>query len=649
QFKKVFIVIFCVCVFTYLCLDYNLRTKLLRFRDGFDFKARVDDTVSINEAYFVDTPGCRMPKFDVMDDTIGQFINNPKPYTCQKPRPLFRPSETEPAVLVLGMTNEDLWDHYSIDDWSVVHCNYTMYIRRTDMILAHSKSVPIKFAKKVQLPLPTEIVCIECFNHKNISFNNDCHFFVPPKKPRKKQPESASANRTKERISVMILGIDSVSHLNFLRQMKKSSAYVREKLNHVEMWGYNKVGDNTFPNIVPLLSGLDEQELNISCNPLHKKRYDNCSFIWKRFHNLGYLSTFAEDVAYLGAFNYMRPGFKEQPTDYYLRPYVLVMEASHGHNFVVNLNLCLGSRRTADVLFEYIKQMVPLLSQHLFFSFFWTTSLTHDFFSLPALLDNTLMDQLKQFHESGVLNRTVVLLLSDHGMRWGSFRRTYQGMMEEHQPLMMLLYPPWMKQRYPQAIANLELNAHRLTTPFDVHATMLSLLDLDNLEANELHQRAVELEDPDSTLPRGISLFLPVPEVRTCEQAGIAAHWCTCHQRRVLPTNDARVQRAARYLVRLINNRIKSSPQCRTLYLNAILQGLIAAPHSKFYNNISTEYSVEITMRLQTKPGLAVFESTVRMTGYDILLTGTISRLNLYGSQSYCLDDPSLKMFCYCH
>ncbi|XP_017059344.1 uncharacterized protein LOC108100107 [Drosophila ficusphila] len=656
QFKKVVIVIFCLCIFSYLCVDYNLRTKLLRFRDGFDFMARIEDHYggNVTTAYFVDTAGCRMPHFEVTDDTIAQFMFKPRSYSCN--RALIRTSDTAPGELHLNLDASELLTYYNISDLSTVHCNFTEVKRKTDSSNTYTPGGNFKLEKVMQLPLSSEFICMWCYDSSDKLFYKDCHFFAV-EKPRVRPPLKAGSDRVsfnkskeeQERLSVMILGMDSLSHLNFLRQMRRTANYIRKHLSHVELWGYNKVGDNTFPNIVPLLSGLDDQELNLACTPKTMRSYDRCSFIWKRYQQLGYRSIFAEDVALLSAFNYNQNGFKKQPTDYYLRPMIMEMEKSLAFKKDLNMHLCMGSRRTADVLLEYLGKLVPKMSRDLFFSFFWTVALTHDYFNFPSLLDQAMLTQLTQLQDSGVLNRTVVMLLSDHGLRWGSFRRTYQGMMEERQPLMMVLYPPWMNERYPEAIANLRLNARRLTTPFDVHATMIQLLNLRNLEADQLLRRSIELEEPDSTLPRGISLFLPIPAARTCEQAGIAAHWCTCHQRQELQTNDPRVQRAARYLVRLINSRLKDSSQCRTLYLNSILQALIAAPHSKIVKNISTDYAVDITLRLQTKPGLGVFESTVRMTGYTTVLTGTISRLNLYGSQSYCLNDPALKMFCYCH
>lgn len=65
--------------------------------------------------------------------------------------------------------------------------------------------------------------------------------------------------------------------------------------------------------------------------------------------------------------------------------------------------------------------------------------------------------------------------------------------------------------------ANLLANRDVLTTPFDVHQTLLDILNpLEDLTA---------LQD---TKRRSLSLLRPIPKARTCEEADIEAHWCTC-------------------------------------------------------------------------------------------------------------------------
>ncbi|XP_037958660.1 uncharacterized protein LOC119688092 isoform X3 [Teleopsis dalmanni] len=667
QFKKIIVIILSICFFSYIFVDYNLKSKIIHLKNQFDFVPREtyllkNGNESAMPVYFVDTPGCRMPFFNVTDDNILQFMFRPQAIVCNKL--LLRSSETKP-LLYLNMNSAELLQDFNISDLRTVNCNYSEIMRKSDYQIEYLK--PIRFHLSAERPVKikagVENILVQCANKESQVFYKDYHFFIT--KPRKHKIVNYSNGNIstihkpdtfkpqKERINVLIFGIDSVSHLNFLRQMHNTVGFIKEKLSYVEFWGYNKVGDNTYPNLIPLLVGLDENELNISCLSqsisANKQNYDKCAFIWKRYKEANYTTAYGEDVSFMALFNYFRSGFVKQPTDYYLHTVIREMENHISYNNFLNVNLCLGGRISAHVLMEFVRKLLPLYKIEDVFAFLWSSTITHDAFNMPAAMDYDLMQLFQTFEENDLFNNTIVILMSDHGLRWGSFRKTYQGSMEERQPLFMPIFPKWFKSRYPRAYKNLETNANRLTTPFDVHEMLNDLVNLQNLEDANIKSREIELADSTEGLPRGISPFLTIPGKRTCENAGIAAHWCTCHQRQELQTTDARVQRAARYIVKLINHRIKDHILCRTLYLNSILTAEIAKPHINIIKDVNNEYSVDVTLRIQTKPGLAIYEFTVRMTNYTIDLTGTISRLNIYSSQSYCIDEKPLKMFCYCH
>ena len=62
---------------------------------------------------------------------------------------------------------------------------------------------------------------------------------------------------------------------------------------------------------------------------------------------------------------------------------------------------------------------------------------------------------------------------------------------------------------------------------------------------------------------------------------------------------------------------------------------------------------IDLTLILETTPGRAAFEATVRRwTGGNSVnkneIMGSVSRINLYGNQSCCIDDYHLKMYCFC-
>lgn len=240
--------------------------------------------------------------------------------------------------------------------------------------------------------------------------------------------------------------------------------------------------------------------------------------------------------------------------------------------------------------------------------------------------------------------------MSDHGLRFGSFRNTYQGMMEERQPALFIIPPTTFPLKYPSAIKNLLKNRRQLTTHFDLYETLRDLSDVSVITNESIQKRSHELLDSEP-MPRGISLFLPIPASRSCYLAGISPHWCTCHEKQELPTSDSRVLRSARLIVENLNKIVKSFPQCQPLSLNSISNAIVFSSSSdiKGIEKDGNKFS-DITIRLQTKPGLGEFESTVRVFNNGaVILTGTISRVNLYGRQSQCVDDYEVKLYCFCN
>ena len=94
-------------------------------------------------------------------------------------------------------------------------------------------------------------------------------------------------------------------------------------------------------------------------------------------------------------------------------------------------------------------------------------------------------------------------------------RASEQGKLEERLPFLAVRLPGWFSERYPRAAANLRLNSDRLTTPFDVHETLMDVIDMERL-------RNVTEDRPR---PRAYSLYDNIPADRTCADADVEPHW----------------------------------------------------------------------------------------------------------------------------
>lgn len=173
-----------------------------------------------------------------------------------------------------------------------------------------------KASSKPTKPPPVKIV------YENV------HAILNPEKVRERADNrngSQSGKIASRRLSVLVLGIDSVSRLNFYRAMPKTEKYLRET-GWINLKGYNKIGDNTFPNLMAILTGQTPQQAYSRCKPTVAYKLDNCPFLWYNFRNAGYVTAYGEDETALNTFNYLKVGFVEPPTDYYLRPYMLASE-----------------------------------------------------------------------------------------------------------------------------------------------------------------------------------------------------------------------------------------------------------------------------------------------------------------------------------
>ena len=118
----------------------------------------------------------------------------------------------------------------------------------------------------------------------------------------------------------------------------------------------------------------------------------------------------------------------------------------------------------------------------------------------------------------GHLDRSLLLLMSDHGARFQNVRATEQGKYEERMPFVAVRLPPSFATKYPEIVENLRANADRLTTPFDLHETLVDVIDF---QPKRHH-------GDGSRDRRAFSLFRPIPANRTCAEAGVEPHWYVC-------------------------------------------------------------------------------------------------------------------------
>ncbi|KAH8251505.1 hypothetical protein KR038_009101, partial [Drosophila bunnanda] len=541
---------------------------------------------------------------------------------CLKPQLMFAQTKNDANFLVSQEMTENL------------HCKYwvlaALDFKSNKVLLEGHFSLKRGENADVQIGSGQQIVRVKCKDIDNATKYYDVHFFVPPPV----QGLESKPNGIKK-LSVMVLGIDSISHMHFVRNFPHLNGFLEGV--HTKFFGYSRVGPDTRANLIPFLGGISNDEGD------SESLFSSETWLWERFRAKGYSTAYGEDTVE-GVFTNRNEGeqFPSKPTDFYLPPVLLEMHSHTRYSLDLReMVYCSAGRQFQEILRDFIANLVPHLQQRPFFSFFWQSQGVQEYYEFAGQLDWPYMMLLKRMDEAGILNHTIVFLMSDHGLRAGDYRSSFQGMVEESQPLLLAMYPYWLKDKYPQAMGNFENNSHSLITPFDLHQTINDIARLDTLQDSQLEERTKNLKaHSHESLPRGISLFLPIPEHRTCELAHIPPLFCFCRKHTEVPTDDGLVLRCSRFLVESINQQTKPHSQCAQLRLHSVILA--------YFMELGEESFVhELRLRVKTAPGNGEFETTVRASD-TLVLTTPISRVNQYQKQSHCVSEPHIKALCFC-
>ncbi|XP_076056853.1 uncharacterized protein LOC143034539 isoform X2 [Oratosquilla oratoria] len=451
----------------------------------------------------------------------------------------------------------------------------------------------------------------------------------------RKNPDSRS-----DTYNVVLFGMDSVSKQNMIRYMPKTYNYLKS-ISAIDMQGYNKVGDNTFPNLMPVLVGKSGASVIKECLDNNLSNViDKCPFIWKNFSKEGYVTVYGEDAPEMGLFHYKRTGFLKQPTDFYNRPSFMASEKFLGHSGKLGYkesygHICQGPLLSFDVIKRYSLDAAKTLRCIPHFGFYWTTRVTHEENHLASLIDESAFEYVNLVRSRPEFSKTFVFFMSDHGMRFGKIRKTKIGKLEENLPFLFILLPSDFSERYSLAHKNLKKNQMRLTVPYDLHATLWDILFHQYQNETYLKEEGVI----SKSFP-GISLFQQIPDTRTCDNAGVPVPYCASVSGIHSHISIKESENIAKFVVELLNKGLEKFPDCVqfTGHVVKIAERKDAAVSG----------STVVQIQIQTYPGKAEMEATVDEKNGTLTLLGEVSRIDRYAGQSDCINDDIYRKYCFC-
>ena len=100
--------------------------------------------------------------------------------------------------------------------------------------------------------------------------------------------------------------------------------------------------------------------------------------------------------------------------------------------------------------------------------------MTHDSLNAAHYMDVPFSQFFSKIFNQDLMNDTLLIFFSDHGLRSGEFRKTISGEIEDRLPFIYIYLPQNTNKTY---VENLKQNQYRLTTSYDIHATLTHFIE----------------------------------------------------------------------------------------------------------------------------------------------------------------------------
>ncbi|XP_045201848.2 uncharacterized protein LOC123555243 [Mercenaria mercenaria] len=576
---------------------------------------------------------CVHPNLPLWSKEFKTYFEKVKPVKC-----------TEDTDWVYTGSGKFYISRHAVDKYGEITCAYVPIVNSNDTFRTLKPIVPMLNGSA----LVSDAFKVSCKSADGNKYAN-IHACIAPTTNR--IPHEVTP--TSDRYNVLIFGFDSLSRQMFMRLLPKTHTYFTEILGGSLLEGYNIVGDGTTQALLPLLTGKRETEIpEVRRGKPGARHVDELlDFVWKQYEKKGYVTQWAEDLADIGTFNFRMLGFKDQPVNHYMRPFYLAATPIYPYFS----RYCLGSRTRHQVYLDWLKEGLETNNDKNFFTFGFFSEYTHSNNNPAILSDEENVAFLEYLRGKNILDKAFLIVMSDHGTRYGSIRMTEQGKLEERMPYFGVSVPPAFQTKFPEKYKTFLNNTKRLSVPSDIHETLLDIIG-ESSTKSEINRTVY-------------SLFSPIPKDRTCADAAIETHWCACLKSKVVSVSDPNVLSSVKTIISRINDILRGfTSLCHLLSLRNIFKSVsfetdrhvLRFKKSRDVDGRVPDLSdtllpeiVHYQITFETVPGNAVFEATAFMnlvTGDVIANEREISRLNRYNDAPKCIEKshPSLRPYCYC-
>lgn len=235
----------------------------------------------------------------------------------------------------------------------------------------------------------------------------------------------------KERINILWFLFDGGSRYVLNKQLPLTVKYIKGLCREYyiyEMMKYHIVGDASKHNYPPIFYGIN----NTQC----RKRQIS---IFQEYNQEGFITIdlemegnnemyYCKEFKNLKSFDHSLQILSKQKEFYNIR--------------FGNKPRCVGNKQIHKYAFEYIQKSFQYYNRNnqpvIAFQSFMDSH--DDSFSSTPRLDKDIVNLLTNLKKENILNNTIIILSSDHGMHYGSYMKSKFGYIDHKLPLLTFVY-----------------------------------------------------------------------------------------------------------------------------------------------------------------------------------------------------------------
>ncbi|KAJ3434440.1 hypothetical protein M0812_19782 [Anaeramoeba flamelloides] len=386
----------------------------------------------------------------------------------------------------------------------------------------------------------------------------------------KRKKRGIFSDQKPEKMNMLLILNDALSHLRYVRIFSIFREWLDRKVNagQIEYFAfrrYHVMGWFSTENQPPFYMGTKSNvEKRIPGYPNHEQQ--NCGeldgkvkekdcdrILWNKYREEGYLTIDSRDR--------FDGRYLHQCHDVYVKNCTKENEWSNLYADIVIPNNTFGDIFSV-LSFTTLTWLEQVLKEHVGQHPIFATATNMNFHTVPRKLSTTIWDMMS-FLETVDFENTMIILHSDHGFHYTQHAYNEAGFNEHKFPQLLFIMPKRFLDKNPWMRENLQNNANRLFSHFDLYTTMREFPRMQSdLFENEFKKKAKKQSSPKYShlVENTYNLFTErIPKGRTCKQANIDPGYCVCvkWEKSYSPVMRQQAVKYAKRSVKLINRKIK--------------------------------------------------------------------------------------------